>query len=150
MAGLDFNGKTVWVTGAGKRDWLYHGAGVCCGWRAGDGIGSASSRRMRIPLRPKCWMSPDTAQVAQVCRRVLAQTERLDVLVNAAGICGDRCAKREDWQQTFVNVGGAFNLFQQTMAQFRQRQGGAITVASDAAHTPRVGMSACLARPKRR
>lgn len=50
----------------------------------------------------------------------------------------------EEWQQTFaVNVGGAFNLFQQTMAQFRRQQGGAIvTVASDAAHTPRIGMSA--------
>ncbi len=47
-------------------------------------------------------------------------------------------------QQTFaVNVGGAFNLFRQTMAQFRRQQGGAIvTVASDAAHTPRIGMSA--------
>ncbi|EBO6844629.1 SDR family oxidoreductase, partial [Salmonella enterica subsp. enterica serovar Kentucky] len=50
----------------------------------------------------------------------------------------------DDWQQTFaVNVGGAFNLFSQTMAQFRRQQGGAIvTVASDAAHTPRIGMSA--------
>ncbi|KUW13160.1 2,3-dihydro-2,3-dihydroxybenzoate dehydrogenase, partial [Escherichia coli] len=51
---------------------------------------------------------------------------------------------KEDWQQTFaVNVGGAFNLFQQTMNQFRRQRGGAIvTVASDAAHTPRIGMSA--------
>ncbi|MCR6678830.1 SDR family NAD(P)-dependent oxidoreductase, partial [Escherichia marmotae] len=40
-------------------------------------------------------------------------------------------------------VGGAFNLFQQTMNQFRRQRGGAIvTVASDAAHTPRIGMSA--------
>ncbi len=31
----------------------------------------------------------------------------------------------EDWQQTFaVNVGGAFNLFQQTMAQFRRQSRG--------------------------
>lgn len=43
---------------------------------------------------------------------------------------------KEDWQQTFaVNVGGAFNLFQQTMNQFRRQRGGAIvTVASGAAH----------------
>lgn len=47
----------------------------------------------------------------------------------AADVCGKR------WR--------AFNLFQQTMAQFRRQQGGAIvTVASDAAHTPRIGMSA--------
>ncbi len=50
----------------------------------------------------------------------------------------------DDWQQTFaVNVGGAFNFFQQTMATFRaQKRGAIVTVASDAAHTPRIGMSA--------
>ncbi len=69
------------------------------------------------------------------------------MLVNAAGILRmgvtDQLSK-EDWQQTFaVNVGGAFNLFQQTMNQFRRQRGGAIvTVASVAAHTPRIGMSA--------
>ena len=42
-----------------------------------------------------------------------------------------------------IDRGGAFNLFQQTMNQFRRQRGGAIvTVASDAAHTPRIGMSA--------
>ena len=69
------------------------------------------------------------------------------MLVNAAGILRMGATDQlspEDWQQTFaVNVGGAFNLFQQTMGQFRRQQGGAIvTVASDAAHTPRIGMSA--------
>lgn len=70
----------------------------------------------------------DAAQVAQVCQRLLAETERLDVLVNAAGIlrmgATDQLSK-EDWQQTFaVNVGGAFNLFQQTMNQFRRQRAG--------------------------
>ncbi|EEA5606111.1 2,3-dihydro-2,3-dihydroxybenzoate dehydrogenase, partial [Salmonella enterica subsp. enterica serovar Enteritidis] len=81
------------------------------------------------------------------CQRVLQKTPRLDVLVNAAGILrmgATDALSVDDWQQTFaVNVGGAFNLFSQTMAQFRRQQGGAIvTVASDAAHTPRIGMSA--------
>ena len=51
---------------------------------------------------------------------------------------------KDDGQHTFaVNVGVAFNLFQQTMNQFRrQRVGAIVTVASDAAHTPRIGMSA--------
>lgn len=89
----------------------------------------------------------DAGQVAQVCQRVLQKTPRLDVLVNAAGILrmgATDALSVDDWQQTFaVNVGGAFNLFSQTMAQFRRQQGGAIvTVASDAAHTPRIGMSA--------
>ncbi len=58
----------------------------------------------------------------------MANTERLDVLVNAAGILRMGATDQlsaEDWQQTFaVNVGGAFNLFQQTMAQFRRQRGG--------------------------
>jgi 2,3-dihydro-2,3-dihydroxybenzoate dehydrogenase len=97
---------------------------------------------IRLPPKRWTWRMP---RRCEVCGRVLASLERLDVLVNAAGFCawGRRTSSQEDWQQTFaVNVGGAFNLFQQTMGQFRRQQGGAIvTVASDA-HTPRIGMSA--------
>nr|VXZ87339.1 2,3-dihydro-2,3-dihydroxybenzoate dehydrogenase [Klebsiella pneumoniae] len=50
------------------------------------------------------------------------------MLVNAAGILRMGATDQlsaEDWQQTFaVNVGGAFNLFQQTMAQFRRQRAG--------------------------
>jgi 2,3-dihydro-2,3-dihydroxybenzoate dehydrogenase len=97
-------------------------------------------------LPPKRWTLPMPAGGADV--RPPAGRHRA---AGCAGQCRrdfahgrDRCAEQEDWQQTFaVNVGGAFNLFQQTMAQFRRQQGGAIvTVASDAAHTPRIGMSA--------
>lgn len=89
----------------------------------------------------------DAQQVSLVCERLFAKLERLDVLVNAAGILRMGATdelSQADWQQTFaVNVGGAFNLFQQTVAQFRRQQGGAIVaVVSDAAHTPRIGMSA--------
>ena len=92
---MDFSGKNVWVTGAGK------------------GIGYATA------------LAFVEAGAKQVCQRLLAETERLDVLVNAAGIlrmgATDQLSK-EDWQQTFaVNVGGAFNLFQQTMNQFRRQ-----------------------------
>ncbi len=49
----------------------------------------------------------DAAQVAQVCQRLLAETERLDVLVNAAGIlrmgATDQLSK-EDWQQTLRSM----------------------------------------------
>ncbi len=70
----------------------------------------------------------DADQVREACSRLLANTERLDVLVNAAGILRMGATDQlsaEDWQQTFaVNVGGAFNLFQQTMAQFRRQRAG--------------------------
>lgn len=146
MARFDFSDKTVWVTGAGK--------GI--GYATALAFVDAGARvfgfdreftQENYPFATEVMDVADAAQVAQVCQRVLQKTPRLDVLVNAAGILrmgATDALSVDDWQQTFaVNVGGAFNLFSQTMAQFRRQQGGAIvTVASDAAHTPRIGMSA--------
>ncbi|MFW0824697.1 2,3-dihydro-2,3-dihydroxybenzoate dehydrogenase EntA [Cronobacter dublinensis] len=143
---LDFSGQTVWVTGAGK------------------GIGYATARAFAqagatvtgfdlafphadYPFACETLDVADAAGVAAVCQRLLRDDARLDVLVNAAGILrmgATDALALDDWQQTFaVNVGGAFNFFQQTMATFRaQKRGVIVTVASDAAHTPRIGMSA--------
>ncbi|WBU48211.1 2,3-dihydro-2,3-dihydroxybenzoate dehydrogenase EntA [Kosakonia pseudosacchari] len=146
MAGLDFTGKIVWVTGAGKgigyataQAFVGAGAQVTGFDLAFGGTG--------YPFSCEVVDVADAGQVQAVCQRLLAQSARLDVLVNAAGVLHMGATDEltpEAWQTTFaVNVGGAFNLFQQTMAQFRRQQSGAIvTVASDAAHTPRIGMSA--------
>jgi len=146
MPGFDFHGKTVWVTGAGKgigfaTAQAFSGAGAKV-----IGFDLAFDRR-DYSFTTEILDVANAAQVADVCQRVLASDARLDVLVNAAGILrmgATDALSAEEWQQTFaVNVGGAFNLFQQTIPQFRRQQGGAIvTVASDAAHTPRIGMSA--------
>ena len=136
---MDFSGKNVWVTGAGKGIGYATALAFVEAGAKVTGFDQAFAQE-RYPFATEVMDVADAAQVAQGC-------ERLDVLVNAAGIlrmgATDQLSK-EDWQQTFaVNVGGAFNLFQQTMNQFRRQQGGAIvTVASDAAHTPRIGMSA--------
>ncbi|NDO79955.1 2,3-dihydro-2,3-dihydroxybenzoate dehydrogenase [Citrobacter sp. NCU1] len=146
MAGVDFQGKTVWVTGAGKGiGYATARAFVDAGARV-TGFDREFTRD-DYPFATEVMDIAQSEQVAQVCQRLLQNTERLDVLVNAAGILRMGATDElsaDEWQQTFaVNVGGAFNLFQQTMAQFRRQQGGAIvTVASDAAHTPRIGMSA--------
>ncbi|EBK0819981.1 2,3-dihydro-2,3-dihydroxybenzoate dehydrogenase [Salmonella enterica] len=146
MTGFDFSDKTVWVTGAGKGiGYATALAFVDAGARV---IGfDREFTQENYPFATEVMDVADAAQVAQVYQRVLQKTTRLDVLVNAAGILrmgATDALSVDDWQQTFaVNVGGAFNLFSQTMAQFRRQQGGAIvTVASDAAHTPRIGMSA--------
>ncbi|EDU9623447.1 2,3-dihydro-2,3-dihydroxybenzoate dehydrogenase [Salmonella enterica subsp. enterica] len=146
MTGFDFSDKTVWVTGAGKGiGYATALAFVDAGARV---IGfDREFTQENYPFATEVMDVADAAQVAQVCQRVLQKTPRLDVLVNAAGILrmgATDALSVDDWQQTFaVNVGGAFNLFSQTMAQFRRQQGGAIVaVASDAAHTPRIGMSA--------
>ncbi|EBV3754322.1 2,3-dihydro-2,3-dihydroxybenzoate dehydrogenase [Salmonella enterica subsp. enterica serovar Bareilly] len=146
MPCIDFSDKTVWVTGAGKGiGYATALAFVDAGARV---IGfDREFTQENYPFATEVMDVADATQVAQVCQRVLQKTPRLDVLVNAAGILrmgATDALSVDDWQQTFaVNVGGAFNLFSQTMAQFRRQQGGAIvTVASDAAHTPRIGMSA--------
>lgn len=146
MPCIDFSDKTVWVTGAGKGiGYATALAFVDAGARV---IGfDREFTQENYPFATEVMDVADAAQVAQVCQRVLQKTPRLDVLVNAAGILrmgATDALSVDDWQQTFaVNLGGAFNLFSQTMAQFRRQQGGAIvTVASDAAHTPRIGMSA--------
>ncbi|EHZ7222881.1 2,3-dihydro-2,3-dihydroxybenzoate dehydrogenase EntA [Salmonella enterica] len=146
MPCIDFSDKTVWVTGAGKGiGYATALAFVDAGARV---IGfDREFTQENYPFATEVMDVADAGQVAQVCQRVLQKTPRLDVLVNAVGILrmgATDALSVDDWQQTFaVNVGGAFNLFSQTMAQFRRQQGGAIvTVASDAAHTPRIGMSA--------
>lgn len=146
MTDVDFSDKTVWVTGAGKGiGYATALAFVDAGARV---IGfDREFTQENYPFATEVMDVAEAGQVAQVCQRVLQKTPRLDVLVNAAGILrmgATDALSLDDWQQTFaVNVGGAFNLFSQTMAQFRRQQGGAIvTVASDAAHTPRIGMSA--------
>lgn len=121
MAALDFHGQTVWVTGAGKGigyatalAFVEAGANVTGFDLAFDGES--------YPFTTETLDVADADQVREACSRLLANTERLDVLVNAAGILRMGATDQlsaEDWQQTFaVNVGGAFNLFQQTMAQF--------------------------------
>ncbi|ECS6016089.1 2,3-dihydro-2,3-dihydroxybenzoate dehydrogenase EntA [Salmonella enterica] len=146
MPCIDFSDKTIWVTGAGKGiGYATALAFVDAGARV---IGfDREFTQENYPFATEVMDVADAVQVAQVCQRVLQKTPRLDVLVNAAGILrmgATDALSVDDWQQTFaVNVGGAFNLFSQTMTQFRRQQGGAIvTVASDAAHTPRIGMSA--------
>ncbi len=146
MSGFDFSSKTVWVTGAGRGIGLATAQAFVDAGATVVGFDLAFSGEA-YPFTTQVLDVSDARQVAQVCERLLATTPRLDVLVNAAGILrmgATDALSIDDWQQTFaVNVGGAFNFFQQTMATFRHQQGGAIvTVASDAAHTPRIGMSA--------
>ena len=143
---MDFSGKTVWVTGAGK------GIGYASALAFSEAGAQVTGFDLAFPQRDYPFATEvldvaDAGQVSDVCGRLLSQLSRLDVLVNAAGILRMGATDQlslADWQQTFaVNVGGAFNLFQATMGQFRRQRGGAIvTVASDAAHTPRIGMSA--------
>lgn len=143
---MDFSGQRVWVTGAGKGIG-YHTA-LAFSAAGATVIGFDQAFPLEVyPFATETLNVADAQQVAAVAQRLLSDAPQLDVLVNAAGILrmgATDALSLQDWQDTFaVNVGGAFNMFRATMPRFReQRSGAMVTVASDAAHTPRTGMSA--------
>lgn len=143
---IDFSGKCVWVTGAGK------GIGYYTALAFSEAGATVTGFDVAFPLEDYPFTTQtldvaDAEQVADVTKRILSDEPQLDVLVNAAGILrmgATDALALQDWQDTFaINVGGAFNMFRAVMPRLREQRSGAIvTVASDAAHTPRTGMSA--------
>ncbi|WP_310607619.1 2,3-dihydro-2,3-dihydroxybenzoate dehydrogenase [Buttiauxella brennerae] len=143
---MDFSGKQVWVTGAGK------GIGYHTARAFSDAGATVTGFDLAFPLEIYPFVTEvvnvaDADQVASITERILSDGQPLDVLVNAAGILrmgATDALSLQDFQATFaVNVGGAFNMFRAVMPRMReQRSGAMVTVASDAAHTPRTGMSA--------
>ncbi|KAF6659838.1 2,3-dihydro-2,3-dihydroxybenzoate dehydrogenase [Pantoea anthophila] len=143
---FDFSGRVVWVTGAGQGIGYQSALAF---HRAGARVEAFDLQfaRQDYPFRCHRLDVADPDQVETICQHVLATQPRIDVLVNAAGILrvgATDALSFADWQACLnVNAGGAFNLFQQTLPRFRQQRAGAIvTVASNAAHAPRIGMSA--------
>ncbi|QGX90408.1 2,3-dihydro-2,3-dihydroxybenzoate dehydrogenase [Tatumella sp. TA1] len=142
----DFQDKYVWVTGAGQ------GIGydtACAFHQAGAHVIGFDQQFTGDHYPFSCLVMDvsDPHQVAEVCQMQLVQQPHLDVLVNAAGILRIGATDElsfDDWQACLnVNAGGAFNLFSQTLPLFRQQGFGSIvTVASNSAHAPRLGMSA--------
>ncbi|MCV9880186.1 2,3-dihydro-2,3-dihydroxybenzoate dehydrogenase [Brenneria izbisi] len=146
---FDFSGKQVWVTGAGRGIGY---ATACQFAQAGaDVLGfDLAFPDTALPFTPCLLDISDAKAVAERCGEQLLHTPQLDVLVNGAGILrmgATETLSQQDWQDCLaVNAGGAFNLFHAVIPQFqRQRRGAIVTVASNAAHVPRVGMAAYCA-----
>jgi 2,3-dihydro-2,3-dihydroxybenzoate dehydrogenase len=153
---LQFEGKQVWVTGAGQGigyqialAFRQLGARVVGIDRHFESeLGTRQGKR--YPFKTVRLDIADRAQVAQTCRQLLLETPRLDVLVNAAGVLrlgALETLSEEDWKSTFdINVGGVFYLLRELIPQFKAQRGGTIvSVASNAAHVPRMNMGAYCA-----
>ncbi|UJR55217.1 2,3-dihydro-2,3-dihydroxybenzoate dehydrogenase [Dickeya zeae] len=146
---LDFSGKQVWVTGAG-RGISYD---IACRFTEAGATVTGFDRAFSsdsLPFHAIELDVSDAVAVAATCARQLAQTPHLDVLINGAGILRmghTETLSQQDWQDCLnVNAGGAFHLFQAVIPQFQRQRGGAIvSIGSNAAHVPRVGMAAYCA-----
>ncbi|MBP2848989.1 MULTISPECIES: 2,3-dihydro-2,3-dihydroxybenzoate dehydrogenase [Dickeya] len=146
---LDFSGKQVWVTGAGRGI----GYDIACRFTEAGATVTGFDRAFSsdsLPFHAIELDVSDAAAVAATCARQLAQTPHLDVLINGAGILRmghTETLSQQDWQDCLnVNAGGAFHLFQAVIPQFqRQRDGAIVSIGSNAAHVPRVGMAAYCA-----
>jgi len=145
----NFLQKRVWVTGAGQGI----GYATALAFSQAGAVVVGFDRHFageEYPFQTQLLDITDAQAVGEVCQRLLAEHPQLDVLVNGAGIlrmgATDALSDR-DWQDCLaVNAGGAFNMFRHTLPVFRRQQHGAIvSVASNAAHVPRIGMSAYCA-----
>ncbi|HWV16351.1 MAG TPA: 2,3-dihydro-2,3-dihydroxybenzoate dehydrogenase [Cellvibrio sp.] len=146
---MQFCGKKIWVTGAAK--------GI--GYQVADSFARLGAEVLGLdrefpqssyPFATQLLDIADPLQVSEVCQRLLAAEQQLDILINAAGIM--RQGKLDDlaiadWQACFaVNVSGVFYLLRETLPQFKtQRSGCIVNIASNAAHVPRINMGAYCA-----
>jgi 3-oxoacyl-[acyl-carrier protein] reductase len=86
----------------------------------------------------------DAELAGKLIEQLLGEWERLDVLVNSAGIVRDGLTgtmTREQWQDVLeVNLGGTFNYCQAaTRPMMMQRSGSIVNISSTAAEVPSRG-----------
>lgn len=137
----EFAGCSVWVTGAGSGI----GRAVALAFHAQGAQVWGLDRRFDGDPPPFETQLLDLTRPDDV-ERVLATQPRLDVLVHAAGVLrmgSSDTLSLEDWHTNLqVNTTAAFHLFRHVVPRFKQQRRGAIvTVGSNAAHVPRIGMA---------
>lgn len=145
MNTLDFTGKRVWVTGAGQGIGLHTAMRFQAAGAEVVGLDKAFAES-DYPFRTVTLDVTNPQQVEQVCQQLLNERRRVDVLVNGAGILrlgNSDSLSLEDWNACMaVNVTGPFLLFRQLVPVFKaQRSGAIVSIASNAAHVPRLNMA---------
>lgn len=146
---MDFSNKCVWVTGAGQGIGLQ----VALRFKAAGAEVIGLDRafiQANYPFQTVVLDITDAAAVQQVSQEILGRHPHIDVLVNGAGVL--RLGSSEelsvaDWQACLdVNVSGPFYLLRQLVPVFKaQGCGAVVSIASNAAHVPRMRMAAYCA-----
>lgn len=154
----EFSGRCALVTGAARgigaavaRALLHRGLRVAALDIRGDELQAlASDRRASDRLRCHAVDVSHGAAVARVVAEVEADLGPIDYLVNVAGVLKLAPAVElsdEDWAWIFgVNAAGVFHVSRSVARHMMPRRRGAIvTVGSNAAAVPRMGMAAYAA-----
>jgi 3-oxoacyl-[acyl-carrier protein] reductase len=136
MANLtfDFTGRTVLVTGAARgvgravgEHFHAAGAAVYLADNDAEAVAAAAAQTGATALTADV---RDSGQVADVVRRVVADTGRIDVLVNNAGILRDGMVWKltdEDYEHVMaVHAGGTFRFTRAAVPYLRSQGGGRI------------------------
>ena len=154
----EFAGKVVLVTGGSRGigracvlEFARRGATVALTYYPGNEAEAAEVAKLAGPLA-STWLLDvvDTQACTQLVEEVLKKHERLDVLVNNAGIAIDGLVMRfkdEDWDAVLnTNLRGAFALCRAvTRPMLRQRSGAIINIASVVGQMGNAGQSAYVA-----
>lgn len=145
MNSFDFVGKRVWVTGAGQGIGLHTAMHFQAAGAEVVGLDKHFAES-DYPFRTVVMDVTDPQQVEQVCQQLLNERRRLDVLVNGAGILrlgNSDDLSLDDWNASMAaNATGPFLLFRELVPVFKaQRSGAIVSIASNAAHVPRLNMA---------
>jgi 2,3-dihydro-2,3-dihydroxybenzoate dehydrogenase len=148
MNNVAFSGRRAWVTGAAQGIGLAVAEALHAAGAEVIGLDRQFAAR-EYPFRIQTLDVSDAAQVATLCS-VLLDEGGVDILVQAAGVLRIGAMDElsvEDWHACMdVNASGAFYVLRALVPVFkRQRRGAIVTVASNAAHVPRMQMAAYCA-----
>ena len=132
-------GKVVLVTGGGSgvgaaiaRQFAQAGAQVVVAGRRAEQLqATCDASTNGAPVRPAITDVADRAQVTALVEQIVSEFERLDILINNAGVnTPERQLKQlsaENWDYLMtVNATGAFNMIQAVLPQMRAQHDGLI------------------------
>ncbi|MGE6530102.1 2,3-dihydro-2,3-dihydroxybenzoate dehydrogenase [Pseudomonas sp. NPDC077382] len=143
---MSFNGRSIWVTGAGQGI----GRAVAEGFArlGGQVIGFDRTFSERdYGFTTYLLDVSDADAVRHACHELLDGQQRVDVFASVAGILRLGAIEElssADWDDSMrVNVSGPFYLLRELIPRFKaQGSGAVVAVSSNATHVPRMQMAA--------